>query len=133
MPRPRSVTFLALAVLLLGGYRALGAISALAGYDLLRQLPSSLPPAVLLASNAFWGLVFLALGLGVWRLKTWARRGLLAAMTLYLAQGWVERLLFARSDYARATIPFDLVLDGVSLALVWGTLLRRRARQSFSA
>ncbi len=133
MPRPRSVTFLALAVLLLGAFRLIGAVSALRAYDLLGQLPSSLPPAVLLVGNAVWAVVFIALGLGLWRLKMWARRGLLAAATLYLAQHWLERLLFARSDYARATIPFDLVLDGLSLALVWGALLRRRVRQCFSA
>jgi hypothetical protein len=133
VPRPQSVTFLVLVALGLSAFNLLGAVSAGQRYTVLSQLPLSLPAAYLLASSAVWAVVFGALAVGLWRLREWARRGMLAAATLYVAVGWAERLLFARSDYARESLPFLLMFQAAWLLLVWGILLRRGARQSFSA
>jgi hypothetical protein len=133
MPRPRSVTILALAVLLLAGFNLLGAVSGLRRYTMLAELPLSLPPAYLIASSAVWAVVFGLLAAGLWRLRDWARRGLLAAATVYLGLAWVERLFFGRSDYARETIPFHLALHALLLAIIWVTLLRPGVRRSFSS
>jgi hypothetical protein len=92
----------------------------------------SLPPIYLIASSLIWGLGFLALAAGLWQLKRWARVGALAAFPLYVAQGWLDRLAFSRSDYAQVTLPWAVLWSLVSLALVWGILLRGKVRQSFS-
>ena len=133
MPRPTSVTILALAVLCLSLFNLLGAVSGLQRYAFLSQLPLSLPPAYRLGSRAVWSVIFGVLAAGLWRLRRWGRLGTLAAFTLYAAQGWFDRLMFAQSDYAQITRPFSLLLTLISLAVVWGILLRRKVRQSFSA
>jgi hypothetical protein len=133
VPRPSSVTLLALLVLLLSVFNLLGAISAAQRYTVLSQLPLSLPAAYLLLKSLVWAVVFAALAVGLWRLREWARRGTLAAASLYVALGWAERLLFAQSDYARTSLPFFLVFQSLWLLWVWVTLLRRSARQRFSA
>ena len=90
------------------------------------------PPAVPIVSAAVWAVVFGLLGWGLWRLRRWALWGTLAGVTLFLAQGWLEQVLFGRSDYLRTSAWFYLAWDAVLLVFVWGSLLRSGIRQSFS-
>jgi hypothetical protein len=133
MPRPRSVTLLALLVLSLASFNLLSLASGVRRYTVLRSLPLSLPPAVPIVSAAFWAVVFGLLGFGLWRLQRWARWGTLAAVPLYLAQIWAQLLLFSQSDYIRTTAWFYVTVEAATLLFVWGTLLRAKVRQSFSA
>jgi hypothetical protein len=132
MPRPTSVTILALAVLCLSLFNLLGAVSGIQRYPFLSRLPLSLPLAYRIGSSAVWSITFGLMAFGLWRLKHWGRVGTLAAFSLFVAQAWLDRLLFSRSDYARTTLPFALLLTLISLAIVWGTLLRPKVRQSFN-
>ncbi len=120
-------------MLLLAVFQGLGALAALQRYTVLSQLPLSLPAAYLVVSSALWAVVGGALAVGLWRLREWARRGTLAAGTLYVAVSWLERLLVAQSDYAQVSAPFFLAFQALWLLLLWLTLLRRGVRQSFSA
>ncbi|HLE29496.1 MAG TPA: hypothetical protein VI793_15325 [Anaerolineales bacterium] len=133
MPRPLSVTFLALAVLCLAVFNLFGAVSGVQRYAFLRTLPLAVSPAYLIASRAAWGIVFSVVALGLWRLKQWGRLGALAAFSLYAAQAWFDRLVLSRSDFARTTAPYALGVSLVGLALVWGILFRRKVKQCFSA
>jgi hypothetical protein len=133
MPRPRGVTFVAAWVFSLAALNILGALSGLRRYVLLSELPLALPPGWLIATSATWGLLFGLLGLGLLGLKTWARHGVLLGYTLYLAAGWVERLAFGASDYLRVAAPFTVGLHVLSLALMWGIMLRRKVRRAFLA
>lgn len=132
MPRPRSVTLLAVVIAGIAGINALGVVTAVRRYTVLRELPLSVPPAYLVLSSAVWAVVFTALALGLWRCKHWARLGTPLAWTLYVAQTWVERLALGRSNFVREAFPFHLALHLAGLALVWGLLLRRKIRQAFS-
>jgi uncharacterized membrane protein (DUF2068 family) len=85
-----------------------------------------------LASAAVWTLAFGLLAVGLWRLKRWARWGTLAAVTLYLAQTWLEQWVFGQSDYLRTTAWFYVGLDVVLLLYVWGSLLQPGIRHSFT-
>jgi hypothetical protein len=133
MPRPLSVTLLALAVLCLAAFNLLGAVSGFQQYAFLRSLPLAVSPVYLITSRAGWAVAFGALAFGLWRLKQWGRVGTLAIFTLYVAQSWVDRWLFDRTDFARALAPYALGISLVALAVVWGILLHRKTRQSFSA
>jgi hypothetical protein len=133
MPRPRAVTLLALSVWLSAAFNALAVYQGIRRYTTLAALPLSLPPAYLIGSSLVWCLALAALGLGLWRLKTWARRGLLVLGPLYLAQGWLDRLVFGRSDYAASSAPAFLVLHLAAVAVVWAVLLHPAIRQRFSA
>ena len=131
MPRPRSVTFLALLVLFIAAFNMIGLASGVRRYTVLSRLPLSLPPAVSIGGSAIWAAVFGLLVFGLWRLKPWARWGTLAAVTVYLAQFWIERLVFGQSDYIRVTTWFYVGLDAVILLLVCGNLLRPKVRRAF--
>jgi len=133
MPRPFSVTLLALAVFCLAAFNLLGAVTGMQQYPLLRSLPLSVSPLYLIASRAVWAVAFSAAGAGLWRLRQWGRILTASACTLYAAQGWFDRLIFARSDFARVTVPWALGATTLSLALVWVILWRGRARRSFSS
>ena len=132
MPRPRSVTLLALFVLLIGVFNALGLAGGVRRYTVLASLPLRLPPAVPIVSAAFWTAAFGLLAVGLWRMQRWARWGTLAAVTLYLAQAWIEQLVFGQSDYLRTTTWFYAWLEAVLLVYVWVSLLRPGIRQLFS-
>ncbi len=132
MPRPTSVTLLALSVLCIAAYHALGVAAAIQGYTVLQALPLALPPAYLLGRAVVWALVFAALAAGLWWIKHWARLGTPIALSVYVAAGWVERLVFAQSDYAQVSAPCCALWQLLALAAVWGLLLRRRTRQSFT-
>ena len=120
-------------MLILAAYNLLGAVASAQRYTVLSALPLSLPAAYLIAAGAAWAVVWGALAVGLWRLRAWARWGMLAAAALYVALGAVERLVFARADYARESAPYFLALHAAWLAWVAWTLLRPKARQSFTA
>ena len=133
MPRPRSVTFLAVLVLSLAVFNLVSAINIVQAYTVLAGLELAVPPWLLAGASGLWALVFGILAVGVWRLKEWARLGAPVALTVYLAQIWAERLFFGRSDYARVSTPFYAGLHLLLLLLVWGILWRAKARRAFSA
>lgn len=114
-------------LLSLSAFNLLRAVSAYRQWKFLGELPLSVPPAYLLATGAVWAVVLSALAAGLWRRQGWARLGLLAAFPLYVAQGWFERLVLARSDYSRATFGWSLLLDVVSLMVVGYTLVLDRS------
>lgn len=132
MPRPFSVTLLALAVFCLAGFKLLGVVAGLQQWAFLNTLALSVPPVYLIAARGIWGITFAAVGVGLWRLKRWGRSGALAACTLYAAHGWLERLAYSRSDFAGATQPWALAGSVTGLVLVWGILWRGKVRRSFS-
>ena len=132
MPRPRSVTLMALLVLFIAGFNVLSLAGGVQRYTVLASLPLRLPPAVTIVTAAFWAAAFGLLAWGLWRLKNRARWGTVAAVTLYLAQAWIQQLLFGQSDYLRTTTWFYAGLDAALLLVVWVSLLRPGIRQSFS-
>jgi hypothetical protein len=131
--RPSKLAWvLSLCILGMAVFNLLGLLGGLRDYSFLRTLPLRMPPAYLVASRAFWGAAFLTLAVGICAGRKWARFGVLAAFSLYLAQRWGDRLLLARSDYALLGLPVDLAVDLLALALLWGILLSRRARPTFA-
>ena len=133
VPRPFSVTLLALAVFCLAAFNLLGVVSGIQQFAFWRSLPLSVSPVYLILARAFWAATFSAAGVGLWRLRHWGWTLALAASSVYAAHGWFERLVLARSEFARVTLPWALGVTAVSLALVWGILWRAKVRRSFSA
>jgi hypothetical protein len=132
MRRPPLVTLLALAIFALALFNLQGVISGVQRYTVLRALPLSVAPAYLLLSRALWALVFALCGWGLWRLRGWVQRGLPLALALYLAQGWFDRLVLARSDFARTSLPYHLVLQVLAWAVVAALVWARPNRRAFS-
>ena len=133
MPRPLAVSWLAAAFLALAAYNLAGAWSGWERRAFLESLPLAVPPLYLIASRTAWAAIFAGVSLGLWRLRTWGRLGALAALSLYLAQTWLDRLAFSRTDFARQSLPALACLSLAALAVVWGILLHPRWRRAFSA
>jgi len=133
MPRPRSVTLVAVLVFSMAVFNLVSFIGVVQAYTVLAGLELALPPWLLAAASAIWTVLFGVITVDLWRLKPWARLGTPAALTVYLAQIWAERLFFGRSDYVRVSTPFYAVMHLVLLALVWGVLWRGKVRRAFSA
>ncbi len=115
--RSRSLGCFTLILLGLAAYNALGALNAGARYVFLRQLPLDVPVAYLIASRAFWAVVWGGLTWGLWRRRRWARWGVLVCAITYLGHGWLNRLVWGNTDYALLTVPWSLGVGLLAVAL----------------
>mgnify|MGYP000452872467 CR=1 FL=1 len=68
---------------------------------------------------------------GLWRMLSWARRGIFVALPVYLLLVLGQQAIFVRGDYERGRLPFLAGLSVFSTALVAFILSRRRIRQAF--
>lgn len=123
MRRSFSLAVLALACLALAAFNGLGAVSEVQHYPYLAQLPLDVPLAYLLACRAIWAVIWGVLAFGVGRRLAWARTAMLAGSALYLAHGWVNRLVWGRSDYLATTQPWAAAAGVLGVALAWGIVL----------
>jgi uncharacterized membrane protein (DUF2068 family) len=92
--------------------------------DFISQMNLTIPLPYAIGSALIWGGLLVAASIGLWRLTGWGRWLALAAVTLSQAQGWLDRLLFERSDYSQGSTGFALVSTLVILGLTWIILLR---------
>lgn len=97
----------------------------------LPALPMTLSLSYLAGMGLLWGITFIVCSVGLSRFREWGRRLTLAAVSLYQAHAWVNRLLFATSDYARRTQLRDLAFSAVLLAAFWGSLIAPPVREIF--
>ena len=129
--RPGVVTTLALAVLLLAVTNLTGVFVAVRRWPVYEALDLSLPLWALTAFRAAWGLAWLALAWGLWRVSPWARGGMFVALPLYLLLVLGQQAVFVRGDYERGRLPFLAAISVLSMALVAFILTRRRIQQAF--
>src|SRR5574341_373504 len=122
MHRPKTVTFLAALVFILGLLQCARAANLFTRRDFLLELNLSISLPYAVASAAIWGGALVAASIGLWMLRRWGWWLALAAVTGSQVHGWIDRLLFDRSDYAQLSIGFGLGATLVILALTWGLL-----------
>jgi hypothetical protein len=91
---------------------------------LLRQLPLDVPAPYILASRIGWAAGWLGLAWGVWQRQRWARWGALVGAVAYLGHGWLNRLVWANSDYALQTAPWSAVAGLLAVGVVAWVVIR---------
>lgn len=128
MRRSRTVTLLAALVFLLGLIQVARAVTLFLRRDLLAQFNVSIPLPYAIGSAMIWGVLLGVAAFGLWRLAYWSWSITLVAVTASQAQAWLDRWLFARSDYAQTSIGFDLSVTVIVLVLTWGVLWWQRKR-----
>lgn len=128
MRRPRIVTILAAVVFLLGLVQCLRAVTLFQQRNFPVELELSIPLPYAILASSLWGLALLAAAAGLWRLRRWGAWLTLGAVTGSQAQAWFDRLVFARSDYARISMGFDAGVSAAVLLLTWGILAWQRRR-----
>jgi len=131
MRRPLRVTLIALAVLLLAAANLARSVQALKQAEYMRDLGLEGVFFALTATGAIWTAGFGAAGVGLLKLKRWARVWALAAIVLYQSNLWIIRLVFEKSEIDISTRPADAVISILSILLVWAILFTSRARRAF--
>lgn len=121
--RPLAVTLTVYGVLLLGGAHLLQSGQALAQYRLLEQLGLSVPAWYPPLSAVFWGVLWLVLGVGLWRRRELARRWTLVAFPLQIGAWLADGLLLGRSEITIQSLGFDLALRLLGAGLASAVLL----------
>ena len=127
--RPWFLWGLSLIVLMTGVYNLLLALDQAINAGDYRALGVSYPPLLRSALALVWGIGFAAVGIGLWRRRQWARRGLLILVSNYGAFGVLWLVVYAESDFSRDRIAFQVaVTAGVIGAVAWITRWRRVRR-----
>jgi len=128
--RPVLVTWLSLGVLT---FSAFYTARAAAGLTLLARpaLPLTIPLWYLPLTGVLWSGCGIVVAVGLLRGKSWGPHLMRWGTLAYLAWYWLDRLLLARSEYARQTEPASALLTALSLALVFGLLQRPSLRAFF--
>ena len=126
--RPTTVTLLALGGLSIGGLNLLRFGEAIRQWRFLETLlPVS--PLYLAASGLIWGIVWVALFLGLWGGRRWALPGAVLAALAYSLYYWADRLLSAGGP--GINWPFSAGLNLILLLFVFLVPFGRRERDFF--
>jgi hypothetical protein len=132
-PRPWLVWALSLIALLTAAINLRLALDQSLNADDYRALGVSYPPLLRSALALAWGIGFAAVGIGLARRQAWARRGLLVLVSNYGAFGVLWIVVYARSDFSRDRLPFQIaVTAGLIAAVAWITRWRR-VRRAFKS
>jgi hypothetical protein len=124
--RPALVTWLAAGVLIFSVAYWLRFFVSLS----LPPLPLTVPMWYLPLTGALWGVSGTLLAWGLFFGKCWAPALGGGLASVYIAWYWLDRLVFASSDWALTTRPAMAVLSLLGLAVfLW--LLRRPALRDF--
>jgi hypothetical protein len=119
---PWLVWGLSLIALLTALYNLLLALDQAINAGEYRALGISYPPLLRSVLALAWGIGFAAVGIGLARRQSWARRGLLILVSNYGAFGVLWIVVYARSDFSRDRLPFQIaVTAGVIAAVAWIT------------
>ena len=127
--RPFVVTLLLWMVLSLSAWGLIRLFAALRWGDVLYEFHASLSPLYLSITGAFWGIAGVVLLWSIWSGKTWSYRAILAAVVLWLAEYWIERVFF---QAPRANLPFALLSSALLLAVTFAITLNRHTINFFT-
>jgi hypothetical protein len=129
IPRPFSVTLLALGVLTIAALNITRSIETIVFRDFLSEFPA-VPVLYLTLSGLFWGAAAIPLVWGLFTGKGWALRYTFFFSLAYTAYFWVDRLWLAAHTQER-NIPFVAGINLFLLLFTWWILSRRKARSFF--
>ncbi|NDJ54968.1 MAG: hypothetical protein GYB68_17995 [Chloroflexi bacterium] len=116
--RPLTVTILALAVLLLAGQNIVRAVAALTYQPILPNINLTRLVRIDGLLAIIWGLIWLAIGVGLWRRTAWARHAALWALPLYALIFTVQAALLTEGIYEQGLLLSRFVLWTIICAVV---------------
>ena len=129
LPRPFSVTLLAIVVLTIAGINLLRFAQAILQREFLSEFPTiSLP--YLLLSGLVWAASGLVSAWGLWLHKKWAPRFTIIYVLVYSLYYWLERIWLSRFN-SWVNIPFAIGANILLLLITGWVLTRPKARAFF--
>ena len=129
--RPRSVTWLAVGVLMLTGIQFVRLYNTLSKWDYLHTLSLSVPPVFFAITGMIWGTIGLALWWGLWRGKSWAVRHTRIAAIVFALYYWIDRLFLMINPLRVTSYPFAIGMTFILLAATMWILSRPKAQLFF--
>lgn len=129
--RPKSVTWLAVAVLSLWIVYLTRVVSILQQWDYLSTLPLSASPAYLLFSGIVWSILPLPLLWGLLAGKNWTPKVTIGFSILYGLYYWLEQWLVKINPLRTTNWPFSLAVTIILFALIFWILSRQPVKTYF--
>jgi hypothetical protein len=128
--RPLAVTLFALLVLTVAAVNLIRLFLTLRDWEFLSTLlPFS--PLYFVITGLFWGALGLGLCWGLWRGLSWAPRWSMAAILLYSAYIWFDRLVMPGYQARTQNWPFVLLLNLLVAGAGFLTLSHIHSRSFF--
>jgi hypothetical protein len=128
--RPKSVTMLAVMVLILAGLNLDRLIQSLLQWNFLQAL-LPISPVFLAASGLVWGAAALVLFVGLWSGRSWAHGLARWGSLAFFLYHWLDRLLLENPVTWRFKTPFFIGLTVLTLGLVFWILSRPKVKSFF--
>jgi len=129
--RPKSVTWLAVGVLMVTGLQWLRVDQSVRQWQFLHTLDLPVAPIYFYLSGLVWGGLGLLAFVGIWRREPYAPamlRWTSAAFTVYY---WADQMLMQASPLRKNAWPFTAAASLLCLAAVFWILARPHARRYF--
>jgi len=99
--------------------------------DRYRALGVSYPPLLRAGWGLLWAIVLLTLAAGLIGRRSWAYRWTALVVSNYAALSVLWSIGFARADFARQRLPFQVALAAGLAAVLWWVMRRRDVRAVF--
>jgi hypothetical protein len=126
--RPFGVTLLLWLVLSPLAWGAIRLLAALRWWGVLYEFGARLSPLYLSITGAGWVVVGGVLLWSMFSGKPWARLAIPISVFLWLAEYWIERLMF---ELPRANLPFASITSGLLLIVTLTSAFSRSTRNFF--
>ena len=124
--RPFGVTLLLWLVLSLSAWGAVRLIAALRFWNMLHEFEARLSPVYFSITGTAWIITGAVLLWGLFRGTMWTYWAIPASITLWIAQYWIERLVF---QSPRANVSFALLLTILLLILTLISVFNRKTKE----
>ena len=129
--RPKSVTWLAVGVLILAVLHFTRLVSTISRWEYLETLWLSVPLIYFVLSGLIWGLSAGVLGIGLWRGRNWAIRYTHYGAIAFTVYYWVDRLFLSIDPLRKTNFKFSLGATVFLLAIIYWILSRPKAQLFF--
>jgi len=129
--RPKSVTWLAVAVLMLTGIQLIRFAIAIRNWDYLLSQRLPVSPLFFAISGMIWGLVGLGICWGLWRGTGWAVRYTQLAVIGFAIYYWADKLFLMIDPLRNTSFPFAIGMTLILLATTLWIISRPKAQLFF--
>ena len=126
--RPRILTLLSIAILLISGYHLLTFSQVLQHLPILQSLPLKISPVYLAVDGIIWGISGLILTWGLWTGKPWSGKVGKILAFLYTAVFWIDLIWIAEPKVLHTRWLFNLAVTLVVLPVVYFSLDSKTSR-----
>ena len=126
--RPFGVTLLLWLVLSLSVWGAVRLIAALRWWNVLNEFEARLNPWYLSITGAVWIVIGAVLLWGLFSGRLWTIWAILASISLWIVQYWVERIFF---ESPRANLFFALILTFLLFIVTLVSAFSRKTKEFF--